>query len=127
MTGEKTYTLAELQQAQKQLDGYQSGYLVRITTQADKNRNQGFTEEQVRAAVARRAMQDYQVPVATRFAEDVIADLRCPKPEFTEGGVYRKPGRHDLYLRRNGRWEMFGSSAALASSVLRTDDLERVL
>jgi len=129
MNEEKTYTLAELQQAQKELDGYPTAYLARITAQVDKNRLASqageFTEEQVRTAVARRVMRDYSVPFATRFAEDVIAELHR-KPRFTPGQVYAKPCG-DMYRRVDGGFEVFGSSTKIADSAMYTGDLKPVV
>lgn len=150
---DKTYTLAELNEAAKELDSAQNGYLGKLAGQADKNRivktsrlamdallagTGMFTEKQVRRAVAASVHRPGSQEVRTRgvywstetFVGDVISRLREPEsvPEPVEGGVYRSPG-NILYRRSQGRWLMFGLTAKLTDDGLGypVEKMERVL
>lgn len=137
---EKSYTVSEIEEVFRDFS-YSEVTRKTFLAKLDKNRSQGFTEEQVRRAVAEsvhEVRETHGVTVKVRglygmtetFVSDVITRLRgAEKPaEPVEGGVYRSPALV-LYKRSGARWVTFGSNARLTDDQLNysPEDLERVL
>jgi hypothetical protein len=134
-----TYTTEELKEAMTQLGlSVYHPYVENAAALADLKRNQGFTEEQVRRAVAASVHCPRSQEVKTRglywsienFVSDVISRLREPEtvPAPVEGGVYKSPA-DVLYKRRRSGWLLFGSNQVLTDDQLNypVSEMEKVL
>ena len=122
-----SYTLEELQQAAEEIgrSDTANSILPQIVTQADKNRKVkgagGYTEDQIRAALAKMMKEDGDHEVVTYgyytslpdFTTDFIRQL---SGEFAVNGIYEsKTG--GIFRWRGDHWQSFGSENRLSPDV----------